>query len=159
DAYDEHEIDDGRPEKRQQHEREDQLWDRHHDVDDAPEYLVDPAAQHSREKPEQAADREGQRRSQDRDAHGVAGGIDQAREHVASELIGTEPVLIAPGVEGAADKVRLGVRRDQRRKESSDQIQQDHDEAEPRRQWGAAQLAPYALIPAPADDDRLVFGQ
>ena len=47
-----------------------------------------------------------------RDADGVAGAVDQAREHVAADLVGAEPEFGAGRLIGLADDLGLAIGRD-----------------------------------------------
>ena len=64
--------------------------------------------------PERAADREGQQRGDERDADRVAGAVDQARQHVAAELVGAEPEFGRSRADRLADDLGLAIGRDQR---------------------------------------------
>jgi hypothetical protein len=66
-----------------------------------------------------------------RDAHGVAGAVDQPGEHVAADLIGSEDELLAPGSEGNRMDLRLAIGRDDISKNGHEDVKRDDDHAEP----------------------------
>ncbi len=102
----------------------------HQHVDRPAQHLVDPSAQGRRpEQPQRAADQEGEdgHGREGRHAHRVARAEDEAREHIAAELIGDEQKLVATWLIGIAHQRRLAISRDQRREDSGEDVDRDDD--------------------------------
>ena len=77
-ADDQHEVGDRRPEDREQHQRENELRNRHQHIDETPERLIDPPADHRSQQAQRATEQECQRGRHNRDADRVARTIEQA---------------------------------------------------------------------------------
>lgn len=126
----------------QQDQREDQLRDRHQDVDRPAQHLVDPAAGNRRHQPQCAPQDEREHGGEEGDADGVARTVDQAGKHVPAQLVGAEEELPAPRIEGAADQLGLGIGCEQRREDRGENVDGNDDEAEPGAGRRLAQVAP-----------------
>jgi hypothetical protein len=66
-----------------------------------------------------------------RDAHGVAGAVDQPGEYVAADLIGSEDELLAQGAKGTGWISGLAIGRDHIGKNGHEDVKRDDDHAEP----------------------------
>ena len=100
------------------HEHEEREGD--DDVDEAHHDGVDEAPVVAGQAAERRADAERAEHGEERDEQIDAAGVDEAREHVAAELVGAEPVRAAGVRVGVQQVLRVGVvARDQRRCERS----------------------------------------
>ena len=105
------------------------------DVDDARQRSCrSPGRRRPRAKPSDGADREGQDRGGERHADRHPRAVDQAREHVAADIVGAEPERPRERrVPGAADGFGLAIGREPGREDGDEQIDRDDDDADPAR--------------------------
>ena len=123
DDGDDHRVQPG-AEHGDQQDREEHRRERHPDVDDARDDLVEPAAIVAGEQAEDRADEAGGGRGDEGDGQRDAAAVDEAREHVAAEAVGAEQVAgLRAGEPGRRQRAEHQVlrqrivRRDQRREE------------------------------------------
>ena len=92
------------PSATSEHERDDHDRQRQHGLDDAARDGVRPAAEVPHGEAERGAEHGAEKRRQRRDDQDAAGADDDAREHVAAELVGAEPV---PGDRTVVDRQQV----------------------------------------------------
>src|SRR3954447_12005178 len=121
---DEH-VEDARPQHRDDRDHQDEEREREEEVDDAHDHRVDPTADVPREEADRGPDDQRHARGPEGDQQVDAPAVEDAREHVAPELVGAQWVT---GGERRGERVERVegvrvVRRQQRRRER----RHDHD--------------------------------
>ena len=103
-----------------------------------PQVLVDPAAERRRHEARQRPHQERDGGGEQCNAHRVPRAVDDAAEHVASELIAAEQHHVVGGCVGAADHLRFTVRRDHRGEHRRHDVDEDHEQTEGCGERGVA---------------------
>ena len=132
------EVDDVGAHDGQQQQGEHELRDRHQRIDDAPADLVHPAAQGGGHEAGDGSDQEREGGGEQGDAHRVPCAVDEAAEHVPPELVAAEQHVLVGRRVGAADHLRLAVRRDHRGEHRRHHVDEDDEQAEGRGERGGA---------------------
>jgi hypothetical protein len=101
--------------------------ERHDDVDDPHDCRVEHSAVVAAEAAEERAEDEREEHREEADLEVDPGGVEQPRPDVASELIGSEPVLRGRPGERVQEILRRGARRVQKRREQRGQRDCEQD--------------------------------
>ncbi len=131
----------GGTDDRQDEQGEDELGDRHQDVDDAADRLIGPAAESRGQESGHGADEKGQNRRDQGDADSVPGPIDEASQHVPAEIVRAEQEFGAPGLVLRSDDLGFAVGRQHRREGRHEHVEEDHEHPEPGAPWRAPEKA------------------
>jgi hypothetical protein len=143
----------GRPEDRGHADRDDEEREREDDIAEARDDGVPPAAEVAGDKADRHGDDHREQRGEDAGLERRAGAVDDAREHVAPEVVGAHDVAPRRPLEHRAE-VRVGrvVRRDERG-EQRDEDEQRRDGEAANRHRPAAEAAQRATARPDARGD------